>query len=163
MVRISYISLCGFRGFKEPVRIEFAHGFNVISGRNGVGKSTLCDAVEYVLTGTIYKYSDAKASGESVEDYIWWRGESKPVENFVEVGFVDDSGNSHVIKRKKDGTEIDVCGKEHGLWFDGGEVAQLINQLAAERQLIENSGGEVISFLEEVFQAPQEFTGNNKE
>ena len=105
MVRISYISLCGFRGFKEPVRIEFAHGFNVISGRNGVGKSTLCDAVEYVLTGTIYKYSDAKASGESVEDYIWWRGESKPVENFVEVGFVDDSGNSHVIKRKKDGTE----------------------------------------------------------
>jgi len=57
---------------------------------------------------------------------------------------------------------IDVCGREHGLWFDGGEVAQLINQLAAERQLVEDSGGDVISFLGEVFQAPQEFTDNKE-
>jgi len=136
MVRVSYISLCGFRGFKEPVRIEFALGFNVISGRNGVGKSTLCDAVEYVLTGTIYKYSGAKASGESVEDYIWWRGESKPVENFVEVGFVDDSGNSHVIKRKKGGTEPNELKKLKTLMCD--------EQIAPPSPLIQLSKASII-------------------
>lgn len=118
MIRVSYISLCGFRGYREPVRIEFAPGFNVISGRNGVGKSTLCDAVEYTLTGTIHKYSDAYASGESVEDYIWWRGESKPVAYFVEVGFVDDSGKTHVIQRKKGGTEPNEIKKLKTLMCD---------------------------------------------
>jgi len=49
---------------------------------------------------------------------------------------------------------IDVCGKEHGLWFDGGEVVQLIKRLDVEHRLIKNSGGKVISFLEEVFKAP---------
>ena len=105
MIAISYISLCGFRGYTEPMRIDFSPDFNVISGRNGVGKSTLCDAVEYALTGTLYKYRDAKASGESVEDYIWWRGKSKPADYYVEVGFADGTGAIHSIKRTKGSKE----------------------------------------------------------
>lgn len=108
MVEISYISICGFRGYMEPTRIEFSPGFNVISGRNGVGKSTLCDAVEYALTGTLYKYRDAKSSGESVEDYIWWRGTTKPTDYFVEVGFFDGTGETYSIKRTKGGEEPSV-------------------------------------------------------
>ncbi len=50
---------------------------------------------------------------------------------------------------------IDICGKLHGLWFDGGEIAQLINQMVMEARKTEKSGNEVISFLEEVFQAHQ--------
>ena len=49
---------------------------------------------------------------------------------------------------------IDTCGEGHGLWFDGGEIAQLINQLVGEPQAIKSSGNEVIDFLEEVFKAP---------
>jgi Zn-finger nucleic acid-binding protein len=50
---------------------------------------------------------------------------------------------------------IDVCRDEHGLWFDWGEVAQLIKHLAEEGPPKGDSSAQVISFLEEVFKAPQ--------
>jgi len=50
---------------------------------------------------------------------------------------------------------IDVCRDKHGLWFDGGEVAQLIRHLAGEHPPEHDSKGQVISFLGEVFGASQ--------
>ena len=50
---------------------------------------------------------------------------------------------------------IDVCSGEHGLWFDGGEVTQLIRHLAGEQPPKQDSQKEVISFLEEVFEASE--------
>jgi len=50
---------------------------------------------------------------------------------------------------------IDICRDKHGLWFDGGEVTQLIRRLAGEHPPKHDSRGQVISFLEEVFGAPQ--------
>jgi Zn-finger nucleic acid-binding protein len=49
---------------------------------------------------------------------------------------------------------IDICRDKHGLWFDGGEVTQLIKRLAGEHPPKRDSRGQVISFLEEVFGAP---------
>ncbi|MHC1578998.1 MAG: TFIIB-type zinc ribbon-containing protein [Dehalococcoidia bacterium] len=51
---------------------------------------------------------------------------------------------------------IDVCRDEHGLWFDGGEVAQLIKHLAGERPSKGDSRGRVIGFLEEVLGGSQQ-------
>jgi Zn-finger nucleic acid-binding protein len=50
---------------------------------------------------------------------------------------------------------IDVCGDKHGLWFDGGEVTQLIRRLAGEHPPKRDSREHVMSFLGEVFGAPQ--------
>jgi Zn-finger nucleic acid-binding protein len=50
---------------------------------------------------------------------------------------------------------IDMCSEEHGLWFDGGEVAQLVRHLAGEHPPKGDSREQVISFLEEVFEAPE--------
>ena len=65
---------------------------------------------------------------------------------------------SRKMKKKTMGEQpellIDMCGEGHGLWFDGGEIAQLIKQLVGETKTIKKSGNEVISFLEEVFKAP---------
>jgi len=49
---------------------------------------------------------------------------------------------------------IDACGREHGLWFDGGEVSQLVRQLTGAGQPAEASGEKVVDFLGEVFKAP---------
>jgi Zn-finger nucleic acid-binding protein len=46
---------------------------------------------------------------------------------------------------------IDACRNSHGLWFDGGEVTQLIRRLAGEHPREHGSKGHVINFLEEVF------------
>ena len=55
---------------------------------------------------------------------------------------------------------IDVCGEEHGLWFDGGEVAQLIRYTPGTQLPKGDSREQVIGFLEEVFKAPQQ-TGSD--
>lgn len=87
-MRIAYVELSGFRGYKDAVRVDFGSHHTVIDGRNGVGKSTIFDAVEFALTGALTKYREAKADGETVKEYLWWKGEgTPPKERFVEVGF----------------------------------------------------------------------------
>jgi Zn-finger nucleic acid-binding protein len=65
---------------------------------------------------------------------------------------------SHKMKKTAIGEQpeilIDICRDKHGLWFDGGEVAQLIRRLAGEHPPKQDSREQVISFLEEVFEAP---------
>ena len=48
-MKLAYVDLCGFRGYRKRLRIDFAEDFTIIDGRNGVGKSTIFDAVEYAL------------------------------------------------------------------------------------------------------------------
>jgi hypothetical protein len=46
---------------------------------------------------------------------------------------------------------IDACSWGDGLWFDSGEVSQLITQLADKPSEKSDSQGRVINFLGEVF------------
>jgi Zn-finger nucleic acid-binding protein len=66
---------------------------------------------------------------------------------------------SHKMKKTAIGGQpeilIDICRDKHGLWFDGGEVSQLIKRLADEHPPKHDSKEQVISFLEEVFGASQ--------
>ncbi|WP_237481889.1 AAA family ATPase [Lichenibacterium dinghuense] len=101
-MRLAFIEVCGFRGFRDLVRINFGRGFTVITGRNGVGKSTLCDAVEFAITGSIDKYAVEKAAKESLSDYLWWRGEGVPNSHYVSASFEDDSGNPFTITRTRE-------------------------------------------------------------
>ncbi|MCB9962176.1 MAG: AAA family ATPase [Hyphomonas sp.] len=101
-MRLEFIEVCGFRGFRDLVRINFGRGFTVITGRNGVGKSTLCDAVEFAITGSIDKYAVEKAAKESISDYVWWRGDGVPNAHYVTVSFIDDSGKPFTITRTRE-------------------------------------------------------------
>lgn len=100
-MKLDFVEVCGFRGFREKVRVNFGSGFTVITGRNGVGKSTLCDAVEFALTGSIDKYAVEKAAQESLDDYLWWRGEGKPSDHYVWVSFKRDDGEIFAITRTR--------------------------------------------------------------
>jgi Zn-finger nucleic acid-binding protein len=48
---------------------------------------------------------------------------------------------------------IDVCRRKDGLWFDGGEVSELVKELAKKIPAGKEAQHKVISFLGEVFQA----------
>src|SRR5437879_1210357 len=98
-MKLTYIEMSGFRGFRDLTRIESPPGFLVVTGRNGSGKSTLCDALEFVLTGTIRTASGHKEKGESINDYLWWRGLGAPADHHVEVGFRLDDGQEVVVRR----------------------------------------------------------------
>lgn len=102
-MKLDYVEVCGFRGFRDKARIDFGSGFTVITGRNGVGKSTLFDAVEFAITGLIEKYAVEKAAKESLADYLWWRGTGEPEAHYVTAVFVTDEGKSFKITRTREG------------------------------------------------------------
>lgn len=102
-MRLDYVEVCGFRGFRDKVRINFGGGFTVITGRNGVGKSTLCDAVEFAITGLIEKYTVEKAAKETLADYLWWRGAGVPKAYYVTASFIRDDGEPFTVTRTREG------------------------------------------------------------
>lgn len=100
-MKLDFIETYGFRGFRDRLRVEFASGFTVLSGRNGIGKSTICDAIEFAITGQIDKYRVEKAARESLGDYLWWRGEGRPAKHYVTVSFSHEDGRTFTITRDR--------------------------------------------------------------
>lgn len=103
-MKIAYIEIVGFRGFRTKTRFDFPSGFSVITGRNGVGKSTAFDALDFVLTGTISKYDVRGAKGGGLEEHLWWIGEKAPEDHYVSVGFTNGDGLSMEFTRRRDGS-----------------------------------------------------------
>jgi Zn-finger nucleic acid-binding protein len=56
-----------------------------------------------------------------------------------------------VVVGEKPSILIDVCQRADGLWFDGGEVGQLVKQLAEKLSGKPTSHYQVEAFLREVF------------
>jgi DNA repair exonuclease SbcCD ATPase subunit len=107
-MRVNYLELAGFRGFRQRTRLDVPRGFLVISGRNGSGKSTVIDAIEFALTGTIDKYASETGGKESVRDYLWWRGMGTAEGHFVRIGLVDEDGRQlDVVRSRESGLSID--------------------------------------------------------
>ncbi len=90
---IKQIEFSGFRGFASHTQIPVASGFTVICGPNGSGKSTICDAVEFALTGSIGRFRDATEKRERVSDYIWWRGARAVSDRRITITYGDATGN----------------------------------------------------------------------
>ena len=62
----------------------------------------MLDAVDFVLTGTINKYEVTGAKGGGLDEHIWWVGEGAPENQYVTIGFVDDSDERTVITRSRE-------------------------------------------------------------
>lgn len=101
-MKLDFIEMAGFRGFREKTRISFPMGFAVLSGHNGTGKSTVFDAIDYALTGTINKFIVKGAKGGGLDEHIWWVGSGKPEGHYVTVGFIDDADQRFVVTRSRE-------------------------------------------------------------
>jgi len=132
-VKIESVLISGFRGFRDRVEVPFAPGFTVIDGRNGVGKSTIFDAIEFALTGRLTKYGEMKASGQSVDDYLWWKGDGKaPAERFVEVTLRDGENELRLRRTPIEDPSPDLLARvEAGMINAGMAPSSPLNQLCA--------------------------------
>src|ERR1700677_233063 len=111
-MRLNKIEIAGFRGFRERTNIPFGAGFTIITGRNGSGKSSICDAIEFVLTERLSRFSEADVEGgERISDYVWWRGSSDSAIRRVAATFTRDSRQFYerVITPKGVQPGFDVC------------------------------------------------------
>src|SRR5882762_9762692 len=102
-MKIAQLEVSGFRGIRDRTEIWFPAGFAIIVGRNGAGKSTVCDAIEFALTGTITRHRSGSEKGENIDQYLWWRGADSPPKRYVSLTLVDEGGREYVITRRSDG------------------------------------------------------------
>lgn len=101
-MKLDFIELTGFRGFRERTRFDLPNGFAVFSGRNGSGKSTLLDAIDFAMTGTLNKFSVKEAKGGGLAEHIWWVGEGTAEAHYVSVGFVNERGEHFTVTRSRE-------------------------------------------------------------
>jgi DNA repair exonuclease SbcCD ATPase subunit len=101
-MKLDFVEICGFRGFRDRARFDFPAGFAVFSGRNGAGKSTVLDAVDFAITGTINKFTVTKAKGGGLDEHVWWVGSGTAEAHYVTVGFVAGDGQRFSITRSRD-------------------------------------------------------------
>ncbi|HVL69396.1 MAG TPA: AAA family ATPase [Vicinamibacterales bacterium] len=101
-MKVEFVEIAGFRGVREKMRLDFAPAFVVVTGRNGVGKSTVFDAIDFALTGVINKFAVTGAKGGGLEEHIWWVGEPKADAHYVSIGFVDEQGAGFSITRTRE-------------------------------------------------------------
>ncbi len=67
VVRLTKVEVEHFRGFSEKHTFEFKKPYTFVYGPNGTGKSSLCEALEYGLLGSIH---EADSKRIPVSDYI---------------------------------------------------------------------------------------------
>jgi chromosome segregation protein len=101
-MKLEFVEIAGFRGCRDRIRFDLPSGFVVLTGRNGTGKSTVLDAIEFALTGTINKFSVRGARGGGLNEHIWWMGSGRAKEHYVSVGFVDEAGKPFVVTHSRE-------------------------------------------------------------
>lgn len=90
-MRLRHLSVAGFRGFNSQRDIDFDGRLTLISAPNSHGKTSIAEALEFLLYGETSKVSGAKAREEFKNSYrnCHYFG-SEPA--FIRATFLDDQG-----------------------------------------------------------------------
>lgn len=105
--RILELTISGFKGFPEPRTFHFDYGVNFILGDNGLGKTTIAEAIAFAFMGTGF-------FGEKTLDRLQ-NGDAK--EAFVSVKFTDGAGEVHELAKTRKNNA-------NGITYDGYNVRQ---------------------------------------
>ena len=105
-VYVNAVSVTGFRGVGPKARLELTGlpGLTLIVGRNGSGKSSLSEALEFLLTGENRRWS--------TRSKVWkegWRNlhHTSGAEIEAELTIEGDPGRAVVSRRWADGADLD--------------------------------------------------------
>jgi len=100
-MRLKALTTQGIRGFNAQQTIEFSDALTLIDGANGTGKTSLGEALEWLLYGMTFKRE--KGDGINKPEYkgsyrnLHWDGQGKP---FAEARVVTAEGDEHVLRRE---------------------------------------------------------------
>ncbi len=105
--RILELTVSGFKGFLEPRTFQFDYGINFVLGDNGLGKTSIAEAVAFAFMGT-------GLFGEKTLDRLQ-NGDAKEI--FVSIRFVDGNGEVHELTKTRKNNN-------NGITYDGYNVRQ---------------------------------------
>ena len=97
----------GFKGFLEPRTFQFDYGINFVLGDNGLGKTSIAEAIAFAFMGT-------GLFGEKTLDRLQ-NGDAKEI--FISVRFVDGNGEVHELTKTRKNNN-------NGITYDGYNVRQ---------------------------------------
>ena len=103
-MQFSRLRLTGFKSFVDATELWVEPGLTGIVGPNGCGKSTLVEAMRWVLGETSAK----QMRGGGMEDVIFGGTDARPARNTAEVSLVLDNADRSAPSGFNDRDEIDV-------------------------------------------------------
>ena len=103
---ITGMTLSGFKCFADSAEFSLGNP-TVVTGGNGKGKSTLADAIAFVVTGLPF-------FGERGIDRL--HAEDNP-DLFISMRFTDENGQAHELTRSRQKSRMTIT-------YDGGEIRQ---------------------------------------
>jgi DNA repair exonuclease SbcCD ATPase subunit len=137
-MKIEKITLCAFRGYPEETSFEFGGSNALIYGGNGTGKSSLLEAIEYLLTGRIHRLHGHSTAGITKKQHYPTRG-CDPDDTFVEAEFITEDGTKVAARREfTGGLKTDPTPPPEGF----GDLQQL-----AENQLHKLTRADLVNLV----------------
>lgn len=119
-MKITSLIVQAFRGFNEQRSFSFENAnIIVLYGPNGHGKSSVYDAIEWVLTGGIYRFDENSPERKRTR-FIRNLNSGFSVKSFVKLGIILSNGERYTIERRCTATKSDRTdyGKHKLLIFD---------------------------------------------
>lgn len=99
-IRISKLRIKAFRGIGELIDLDFSSPITVVFAPNGTGKTTMCDAVEWLLTSQVERLREGQAFNPQILYSKFSKDRSEPyVQGQLEIGT-----NQHVLTRTVSGS-----------------------------------------------------------
>jgi DNA repair exonuclease SbcCD ATPase subunit len=100
MARINRVEIQGFRAFgKELQTIDIPSRIAILWGPNSQGKTSLAEAIEFLLTGSIVRRELLASSQDEFADSLRNAHMPAGLPVFVQAEIVDADGKAHLIKR----------------------------------------------------------------
>lgn len=116
--QITSLNISGFKSYEGPTELVFGNP-TVITGGNGRGKTSIADAIAFVVTGLPF-------FGERGIDRL--HNESNP-DVAIRMCFVDETGAHHELTRTRRKSRMNIS-------YDGYEIRQLdLNDMFGERDV----------------------------
>lgn len=116
--QITSLNISGFKSYEGPTELVFGNP-TVITGGNGRGKTSIADAIAFVVTGLPF-------FGERGIDRL--HNESNP-DVAIRMCFVDEAGAHHELTRTRRKSRMTIS-------YDGYEIRQLdLNDMFGERDV----------------------------
>lgn len=116
--QITGMTISGFKSYEQPTQFTFGNP-TIITGGNGRGKSSIADAVAFVITGLPF-------FGERGIDRL--HNESNP-DVAISLEFIDEQGVPHELSRSRRKNRMTIT-------YDGYEIRQLdLTDMFGERDV----------------------------
>jgi DNA repair exonuclease SbcCD ATPase subunit len=65
-LRLTSLRVAGFRGINSPIEFDFSAPLTLVFAPNGTGKTTMCEAAEWLLTGQVERLKEGRDFNASV-------------------------------------------------------------------------------------------------